>query len=885
MYGPPTHILHLSPSPSSSYLVISVPASQPLRASSSPLTPSLSHPSSMSPVRPGLVILERFLPLCVTSFACLGRLYILLLQCQLHHISVYNRLTATAARGKVPLPPTLPPRLYHIWQASTLLISSRAFPTPGLTTTSGTNTNSNSNSTTSSSKKNKKMKSGALEMTADVLFSAQENMAAAPATLSPVAAVAASPAAPFTGTPGAPVEAQEAEARHNKRLKGQLGEGKEREGQGRGDQGGEDQGAEGQGREGRGEDGNGRDGGERGRGPFGADGPSMAALMQELGFGDFVSAPVSNDGGKEGQAGRGGGRGRGRGRGRDRGVVMGTGMVIGDRGVEGVVGAVETQGVFGSGEAWGGEGMAGWGDWDEGFGGDDGDGGREEGMGRREDGRREGGEDGETDSEGGREEIEEGEGGEGEVEVGDEEMEKGEGEMEVDGEEWGAGREEGEEGEEVEDREEGEEGEEVEDREEGEEGEEVEDGEEVVEGEEVEEGEEEEEEEREEGEEGDEREDDLLERKAGEESGPLSIGTREKKERKLAGIGAAARMVGVDDQAVNRPSVGMSGTPTNEEGLMHDGGMVLKPRPQVAAAGKLQGEKNVSGNAGGKKSTLGKVNVTVMDVTDVTVVNVNVVNVTVVNAAVVDVTVVNAAVVNVTLCDAPGTDSIPVCTEPKLGPAITGSAEPAMSQAEVHMAISTLRASAAWQLAFLPPLPQAPAASLATAGGDSVGSAAAAASSPHVSDPSFDLLLEWFLSPYRVDVTMLKRLQPDVILTQLQEEPEVLSFEDVQNVLSHVLGSEVKIVHLDPPSLVEAINDVRRIGAALGQSQRAESMAKDLMQRIQTRFSIPSPSGSGTATPAGLRAPLSCFLLTHMCFPLPSTAGWGVLSSGSCVAL
>ncbi|CAI5523249.1 unnamed protein product [Closterium sp. Naga37s-1] len=150
------------------------------------------------------------------------------------------------------------------------------------------------------------------------------------------------------------------------------------------------------------------------------------------------------------------------------------------------------------------------------------------------------------------------------------------------------------------------------------------------------------------------------------------------------------------------------------------------------------------------------------------------------------------------------------------------------------MAISTLRASAAWQLAFLPPLPQPPAASPATAGGDSVGSAAAAASSPHVSDPSFDLLLEWFLSPYHVDVTMLKRLQPDVILTQLQEEPEVLSFEDVQNVLSHVLGSQVKIVHLDPPSLVEAINDVRRIGAALGQSQRAESTAKDLMQRIQT---------------------------------------------------
>ncbi|CAI5534873.1 unnamed protein product [Closterium sp. Naga37s-1] len=118
--------------------------------------------------------------------------------------------------------------------------------------------------------------------------------------------------------------------------------------------------------------------------------------------------------------------------------------------------------------------------------------------------------------------------------------------------------------------------------------------------------------------------------------------------------------------------------------------------------------------------------------------------------------------------------------------------------------------------------------------GFAAADAAAAPSSPHASDPACDLLLEWFLSPYRVDVAMLKRLRPDVILTQLQEEPEVLSFADVQNVLSHVLGSQVKIVHLDPPSLVEAINDVRRIGAALGQSQRAESTAKDLMQRIQT---------------------------------------------------
>ncbi|CAI5468176.1 unnamed protein product [Closterium sp. Yama58-4] len=636
------------------------------------------------------------------------------------------------------------------------------------------------------------------------------------ATLAPVAtaAAAASPVAPVTGafpagtpiagTPatGTPVESQGAAGRH-KRLKGQVGDGQGREGGGR----------EGHESVGEGEVGQGRDGDDKGRGPFGADGPSMAALMQELGFGEFISAPVSSVGGKERQTGRGGGRGKGRGRGRDRGVGMGTGMVTGDRRVEGGEGGVEAQGMFGSGEAWGGEEIAGWGDWDEGLGGDDGDGKREEGMGRGEDGRREGEEDGEMDFERGREEREEGEGEKGEMEEGEEEMEEGEGGMEVDGEEWGAGREEGGEGEDLE-----------EEREEGEEGEEVE--------EEREEGEEE----REEKEEGEKRKEDSKERKAKEEPGPLSFGTREKKERNLEGISAAARMVGVEDEAAKRPSVGLRGAPSYEEGLMHGGG-VLKSQPLVVAVllSSLHFLLLIPSRLSTSPVPLSSILPPHSPIT------------LPVNPSRLPSPPLFLSL-PLSQCDAPGTESIPVCTEPKLGPVGAGSAEPAMSQAEVHMAISTLRASAAWQLAFLPPLPHPPVASPAAAAtgvgaaataGDSVGSAAAAAAaaaplSPSASDPSFDLLLEWFLSPYRVDVTMLKRLRPDVILTQMQEEPGVLSFEDVQKVLSHVLGSQVKIVHLDPPSLVEAINDVRRIGAALGQSQRAESKVKDLMQRIQT---------------------------------------------------
>ncbi|GJP53753.1 hypothetical protein CLOM_g12897 [Closterium sp. NIES-68] len=220
----------------------------------------------------GLVILERFLPFCVTCFACLGRLHIILLQCQLHHVSAYNRLSATAARGKVSLPPTLPRQLHHAWQGPSLLISSRPIPSPGPSSNTNANTNSNSNS---SSRKGKTVKSGVLANSADVPPFPED--ACAPTTLAPEAAP------PGTSGAGASGELQGADLR-SKRLKSQGGVSQE------------------------------GDSIKRERGPFGADGPSMAVLMQELGFGEFVSAPGSSAGTKEGYPGRGSGRERGRGR-------------------------------------------------------------------------------------------------------------------------------------------------------------------------------------------------------------------------------------------------------------------------------------------------------------------------------------------------------------------------------------------------------------------------------------------------------------------------------------------------------------------------------------------------------------------------------------------
>ncbi|GJP55076.1 hypothetical protein CLOM_g14061 [Closterium sp. NIES-68] len=149
----------------------------------------------------GLVILERFLPFCVTCFACLGRLHIILLQCQLHHVSAYNRLSATAARGK----------LHHAWQGPSLLISSRPIPSPGPSSNTNANTNSNSNS---SSRKGKTVKSGVLANSADVPPFPED--ACAPTTLAPEAAP------PGTSGAGASGELQGADLR-SKRLKSQGG--------------------------------------------------------------------------------------------------------------------------------------------------------------------------------------------------------------------------------------------------------------------------------------------------------------------------------------------------------------------------------------------------------------------------------------------------------------------------------------------------------------------------------------------------------------------------------------------------------------------------------------------------------------------------------------
>lgn len=154
-------------------------------------------------------------------------------------------------------------------------------------------------------------------------------------------------------------------------------------------------------------------------------------------------------------------------------------------------------------------------------------------------------------------------------------------------------------------------------------------------------------------------------------------------------------------------------------------------------------------------------------------------------------------------CDAEGTENFPVCTEAKYG------LEQGLTAHEVHNAASTAGA-AMWEAAF---------------GGLS----------------RMAMLIEWGLSPYRTDPFKLQELQPDVVLTQIQQCGGAVSHEDIEQALHEWVGKSVKIVHLDPKRLSEVWGDIERIGIAL----RTEEVAQELVSSLNRRMEVVKRAAMG----------------------------------------
>ena len=88
------------------------------------------------------------------------------------------------------------------------------------------------------------------------------------------------------------------------------------------------------------------------------------------------------------------------------------------------------------------------------------------------------------------------------------------------------------------------------------------------------------------------------------------------------------------------------------------------------------------------------------------------------------------------------------------------------------------------------------------------------------------------LSVYRVDADLLNRLQPTVIVTQTQCEVCAVSLQDVERAVCEIVGSQPKIVSLEPMSLSDIWNDIRAVSAALGDPDRGERLVTELVARL-----------------------------------------------------
>ncbi len=89
------------------------------------------------------------------------------------------------------------------------------------------------------------------------------------------------------------------------------------------------------------------------------------------------------------------------------------------------------------------------------------------------------------------------------------------------------------------------------------------------------------------------------------------------------------------------------------------------------------------------------------------------------------------------------------------------------------------------------------------------------------------------LSIYDVFDDLIERLAPTHILTQIQCEVCAVSLRDVEAAMARGMKGSPAIVSLQPDSLAEIWNDIRRVAAALAIPERGDTLIAELQSRMQ----------------------------------------------------
>jgi iron complex transport system substrate-binding protein len=93
-------------------------------------------------------------------------------------------------------------------------------------------------------------------------------------------------------------------------------------------------------------------------------------------------------------------------------------------------------------------------------------------------------------------------------------------------------------------------------------------------------------------------------------------------------------------------------------------------------------------------------------------------------------------------------------------------------------------------------------------------------------------VLEQATSVYTVHTELLDQLEPTVIVTQTQCEVCAVSLKDVEQAVCELVRSQPKIVSLEPNSLHDVWNDIRRVAVALDVPERGERLIDELNVRL-----------------------------------------------------
>ena len=100
-------------------------------------------------------------------------------------------------------------------------------------------------------------------------------------------------------------------------------------------------------------------------------------------------------------------------------------------------------------------------------------------------------------------------------------------------------------------------------------------------------------------------------------------------------------------------------------------------------------------------------------------------------------------------------------------------------------------------------------------------------------DKQINTILENSLSVYKVDVQKIKELNPDYIITQAHCEVCAVSFSEVENIVSKYLNESTKIISLQPNTLDDVFNDIKRVAKDLNiENKTNNKLIADLKERL-----------------------------------------------------